>query len=149
MEIRQRVVLTEQEINQIILDHLRKKGLRIKDNRLQKERGNVIVLTMTEEEIYYEDTLKILKKPLSELSLLDQTLKEKLVALSHADAPIAELLEHKLTEIPTISFRKNNTIKVLFFATSNKNRLTKEDEDVLIKTFNELGIRINALPGLK
>jgi hypothetical protein len=152
MEIRKQIVGDRQELKKILTEYLLRQGFRIKESSVEITRDDGFqVLTMTEEEIYREDTYVILTKPLASLSI-DDKLKEKLLnKFSSTGTPtIADLLKIKRLDNSTQyqQFKTGNQIEGKFFTTSTdpkaqKGFLSDEEEKLLIQTFGDLGIILN------
>ena len=68
MELKQQVTLSLEETKNAIAEHLARKGIIINMGTMKIEQGGVFALTMTEEEIWLQDTQKI-RLPLCTLRL--------------------------------------------------------------------------------
>ncbi len=148
MELRQQVTLSQNAILKILLDHVKRAGLRISETSAQVQRdGSFFALTMTEDEIYFADTKALLEKPLQSLELKSAGLKKKLIDRKSEDAIIASLLEKpfpgRVDLMGEFRKRENYLERSLYSNEYNKrNKLKKEEEAILIKALGDLGINI-------
>ena len=144
MEVRKQVKLSSEEVKNILINHLLKQGLQVKEDTFKiNSDGSVFILTATDEEVWVAGTLIILAKSISLLELNNQKLKEKLLARLTKNSEIGNLLEYP--SIKDVKFKTENMITQDLFENSGsrkKDKLTTEEEQILINTFFELGIKL-------
>jgi hypothetical protein len=157
MEIRQQVTLGPNDINEVIIEYLKRKGLRVKASTITNDRNvGFFCLLMTEDEIYFADTQVLVSKPFSLLELKNQKLKEKLNKIFFTGT-IGNLLSLKLPSAQSQTdllkeFKTNNFLNELLYTTSFsedpevEEGITDTEEKLLIKTFGDLGIKVNKKP---
>lgn len=149
MQIRQEVKLSAEEISNLLKEHLARKGYRINSCIFDKN-CNATLYTMTEAEIYYVDTTKILESSLSLLNLNNRKLERKLLDELGENATVAVLLNTKLEKAQEYQrsglqeeyiakFKKETKLSLKL----NTKPFTKNDRDLLIKTLADLGIIVN------
>ncbi len=151
MTVRQQVYMTEKEVTDVLVEFLKKKkGLRLNTAELRKD-GSFFATTLTEEEIYKEDTLLILNKDFSLLDFknpkLHQKITERLNLHCNIKNPkVADVLEGGIpdNESRWENFRNGVLLNKIFLTdfVDNKTKIDKKEEELLIQVFGDLGIKV-------